>query len=251
MKSTFFTGPPSRGLLARGLLRHRPPAGPCSTSWETPRNDPKPFSPLDRPARASSSHRGIDRGRDAACHAGAKPGQPLLPFVGIGEGGHQRTSPNGRTGTSAAPSGTIAAMRRSLAWLSALPLMLAGSQAAHVLAYRWVFPSSQMRLHELLSTGHGYMDRLPMVLGVTGAVALISLLVGVADAARGRRLRGLPAWAFALLPLTAFVLQEILERSVDTGTFVWQAVESPTFVPGLALQLPFAAVAYVAARLLL
>jgi len=142
-------------------------------------------------------------------------------------------------------------MRRSLAWLSALPLMLAGSQSAHVLAYRWVFPSSQVRLHELLSTGHGYMDRLPMVLGVTGAVALISLLVGVADAARGRRLRGLPAWAFALLPLTAFVLQEILERSLDTGTFVWQAVESPTFVPGLALQLPFAAVAYVAARLLL
>ena len=115
--------------------------------------------------------------------------------------------------------------------------MLAGSQAAHVLAYRWVFPSSQMRLHELLSTGHGYMDRLPMVLGVTGAVALISLLVGVADAARGRRLRGLPAWAFALLPLTAFVLQEILERSLDTGTFVWQAVESPTFVPGLALRI--------------
>jgi len=47
------------------------------------------------------------------------------------------------------------------------------------------------------------------------------------------------------------VVQEILERSLHSGTFVWRAVESPTFVPGLVLQLPFAALAYVAARLLL
>lgn len=142
-------------------------------------------------------------------------------------------------------------MRRSLVWLSALPLMLAGSQVAHVFAYRWVYPSTQVRLHALLLTGHGYMDRLPVALGIAGAVMLVSLLVGVADAASGRSSRGLPAWAFALLPLTTFVLQEILERSLHTGTFVWQAVESPTFVPGLLLQLPFAVVAYVIARLLL
>jgi len=142
-------------------------------------------------------------------------------------------------------------MRRSLAWLSALPLMLAGSQVAHVVAYRLVYPSSHVRLRELVSTGHGYMDQLPLVLGIGGAVALISLLVGAADAARGRSLRALPAWAFALLPPAAFVLQEILERSLHTGTFVWQAVESPTFIPGLALQLPVALLAYVTARLLL
>jgi hypothetical protein len=142
-------------------------------------------------------------------------------------------------------------MRRSLAWLSVLPLMLAGSQVAHVLAYRWVYPSSQVRLHALLSTGHGYMDRLPLVLAIAAAVAFVSLLVAVADTARGRGLRGLPAWAFALLPLLTFVVQEILERSLHSGTFVWQAVEAPTFVPGLVLQLPFAAVAYLLARLLL
>jgi hypothetical protein len=142
-------------------------------------------------------------------------------------------------------------MRRSLAWLSALPLIVAGSQVAHVFAYRWVYPSSQVRSRELLSTGHSYMDRLPLVFGIGGAVALVSLLVAVADAARGRRLRRLPAWAFALLPLATFVLQEILERSLHTGTFVWQAVESPTFLPGPVLQLPFAAAAYLIARLLL
>jgi hypothetical protein len=142
-------------------------------------------------------------------------------------------------------------MRRSLAWASALPLIVAGSQVAHVFAYRWVYPSSRVRLHALLSTGHGYMDRLPLVFGVAGAVALVSVVVAVVDAARGRSLRALPAWAFAALPLVAFVLQEILERSLHSGTFVWQAVESPTFVPGLVLQLPFAAAAWLVARLLL
>jgi hypothetical protein len=129
--------------------------------------------------------------------------------------------------------------------------MLAGSEVAHVLAYRWVYPSSQVRLHALLATGHGYMDRLPLLFGVAGAVVLVSLVVGIGDAARGRSARPLPAWAFALLPLTAFSLQEILERSLHTGTFMWQAVESPTFVPGLVLQLPFAVAAFVTARLLL
>jgi len=142
-------------------------------------------------------------------------------------------------------------MRRALAWLLALPLMVGGSQAAHVLAYRWVYPSSGVRLHALVVTGHGYMSRLPVVLAAAAAVALVSLAVAAADAACGRSVRALPAWAFALLPPAAFVLQEILERSIHTGTFFWQAVETPTFLPGLLLQLPFAAAAYAAARLLL
>jgi hypothetical protein len=129
--------------------------------------------------------------------------------------------------------------------------MLAGSQAAHVLAYRLVYPSASLRVQELVSTGHGYMSRLPLALGIGVAIVFLSLLVGVADAARGRRARGLPAWAFALLPLLAFALQEVLEVSLHTGTFVWQAVERPTFVPGLALQLPFAGLVYLVARLLL
>jgi hypothetical protein len=142
-------------------------------------------------------------------------------------------------------------MRRGLAWLFALPLMLAGSQAAHVLAYRWVYPSSDVRLHALFVTGHGYLDRLPFVLAAGGAVALVALVFAATDAARGRHVERLPAAAFALLPPVAFVLQEVLERSVHSGTFVWQAVEAPTFLPGLVLQLPFAVAAYLVARLLL
>jgi hypothetical protein len=131
-------------------------------------------------------------------------------------------------------------------------LIFAGSQAAHVVAYRLVYPSSQVRMQELLATGHGTMQRLlPLALAVACAMALVSLVAAAAQAAHGRPVRGVPAWAFGALPLAAFTVQEVLERSLHTGTFVWQALESPTYLPGLALQLPFALAAWQAARVLL
>jgi hypothetical protein len=142
-------------------------------------------------------------------------------------------------------------MRRSLAWLVAVPLMLAGSQAAHVLAYRWVYPQAGVRLDALVRTGHGYMSLLPFALAVAAAVAALSLVVTAADAARGRRARALPAWAFALLPLVGFAVQEHVERWLYSGVVPWHEALAPTFLPGLVLQLPFAALAFLAARLLL
>lgn len=47
--------------------------------------------------------------------------------------------------------------RRIAAWLLSLPLMVAGSQVAHALAYQWVYPQARVRLSALLSTGHGYL----------------------------------------------------------------------------------------------
>jgi hypothetical protein len=142
-------------------------------------------------------------------------------------------------------------MRRGLAWLISLPLILAGSQVAHVLAYRWVYPDAHVRLAALVRTGHGYLSLLPFALGAAGSVTLLSLAVSAADAARGRRGRPLPPWAFALLPLAAFTVQEHLERWLYSGVVPWHEVAAPTFLPGLALQLPFGALAYLAARLLL
>ena len=140
-------------------------------------------------------------------------------------------------------------MRRGLAWALTLPFVLLGTQAAHALAYELVFPQAHMRV--LLATGHGYLTYLPLVLGLAGAVALAALCVAAVDAARGRPARKLPAWAFALLPPAMFVAQEVLELSFRTGTFGWHALLAPTFIPGLALQLPIALAAYIAARLLL
>jgi hypothetical protein len=150
-----------------------------------------------------------------------------------------------------APSGTVHGMRRSLTWLVAVPLLLASSQAAHIVAYRIVYPGTPFRAHALLATGHGYLDRLPLALGVAGAIALVALLATAVDASRGLAPRPLPPWAFAVLAPAAFVLQEHLERSIHSGTFAWQTAAAPTFLPGLLAQIPLALVAWLAARLLL
>jgi hypothetical protein len=142
-------------------------------------------------------------------------------------------------------------MRRSLAWLVAVPLMLAGSQVAHVLAYRIVYPQASVRLRDLVETGHGYMSALPLALGVAGAIVVLSLAASAADAARGRGVRPLPMWAFALLPVVGFAVQEYIERWLTWGFFPWSAGLEPTFVIGIVLQVPFGVVAYLAARFLL
>jgi hypothetical protein len=142
-------------------------------------------------------------------------------------------------------------MRRRLAWLVALPAMLTGSQFAHAIAYRWVYPEAHVRLVRMAATGHGYLAWVPLALGVAGAVVLVALVAAGFDAARGRTIRDIPAGAFALLPPLAFVLQEFLELSLHLGRPGWQFVAAPTFVPGLLLQLPFAVLAYVAANVLL
>jgi hypothetical protein len=142
-------------------------------------------------------------------------------------------------------------MRRRLAWGVALPLALAGTQAAHALAYALVYPQASLRGAALAATGHSYFTWLPAVLVGAAACALLSLGGTVVSAARGRTEHAAPAWALALLAPTVFGLQEILELSLHTGTFGWHAVLAPTFLPGLALQLPFALAAYLAARMLL
>jgi hypothetical protein len=129
--------------------------------------------------------------------------------------------------------------------------MLAGSQAAHALAYRLVFPDASVRLHVLALTGHGYLAWLPLALAVAGALGLVGFAFAVGDVARGRHVRELTPAAFALLPPVTFVVQELVELSLHTGTDGWHAFAEPTFLPGLALQLPFALLAYLAARLLL
>jgi hypothetical protein len=142
-------------------------------------------------------------------------------------------------------------MRRRLAWGVALPLALAGTQAAHALAYAFVYPEASFRGAALAATGHSYFMWLPALLAAAGACALLSLGGTVVAAARGSTEHVAPAWALALLAPTVFCLQEILELSLHTGAFGWHAVLAPTFLPGLALQLPFALAAYLVARLLL
>ena len=55
-------------------------------------------------------------------------------------------------------------MRRSLAWLIAVPLMLGGSQLAHALAYRIAYPQAHVRVVEQQHTAR----RQPVATGAPG-----------------------------------------------------------------------------------
>jgi len=140
--------------------------------------------------------------------------------------------------------------RRAAAWLLMLPLMLAGSQLAHVLAYRLVYPQSQVRLRELLATGHSYMGYMPLLLGIGAALELVAFGSLVAGGVRRRGRAPVSPWAFALLPPLGFALQEFLERWLAGASYPWWMVLQPTFRIGLLLQLPFALAAFLVARLL-
>jgi len=108
-------------------------------------------------------------------------------------------------------------------WLVSLPFMAVGCLAAHSLAYHLVAAPAER---------HGYLAFAPLFLGVLGAVALVGLV---------RRGRARSPLAFAALPPLAFVVQEHAER-------LQLVVTEPAFLVGLALQLPFALAALVAAR---
>jgi len=145
--------------------------------------------------------------------------------------------------------------RRLATWLLSLPLMIAGTQLAHVLAYRLVYPDAHVRLSRLLLTGHAYMvgslGYLPLVLAVVGALDLLAVGWVFAGSVRRSLQRPVPPLAFALLPPLCFTLQELIERWLCGSSFPWWVVLQPTFRIGLLLQLPFALLAFMGARLLL
>lgn len=127
--------------------------------------------------------------------------------------------------------------------------MVAGTELAHALAYRLVYPQASVRWHVLASTGHGYTAWFPLLAGLLGGIVVTALVSEAVDASRGRPARSLPAWAFGLLPLAGFTVQEFTERWLALGGFPWWMVEQPTFRVGLVLQLPFALAAFLVARL--
>jgi hypothetical protein len=142
-------------------------------------------------------------------------------------------------------------VRRALTWLVALPVMVVGSQVAHGLAYWWAYPLTDLRAAVLAHSGHGYMAYAPVAVGFLLAVELVAMAVAVVDRVRDRPARGLPPWAFILMPAIGFTLQEHLERLFAIGVFPWWAMQEPSFWRGLVLQLPLGLLAYLIARLLL
>src|SRR5713226_8747903 len=142
-------------------------------------------------------------------------------------------------------------MRQRLPWLLALPLMAAGSLAAHSLSYLFVSARAAEgagEASERASRGGG--SYLVLFLGILAATAV------AATGARlllSRRQRGsaVSPWLFFVLPPLAFALQEFAERVLRAEAFPFQAALEPRFLLGLLLQLPFGLLALLVARALL
>lgn len=142
-------------------------------------------------------------------------------------------------------------MRRLLALLVTLPLVLAGSFAAHQAGFAFAAPAAAQRGRLLAETGHAYLVHLPLVLVALGSVVAIGGLLAVRAELRSPRAACAASWPYALVAPAAFAVQEHLERLLHGGRPPLDLLAEPAFVAGLALQVPVALLAVVLARLVL
>jgi uncharacterized membrane protein YhaH (DUF805 family) len=140
---------------------------------------------------------------------------------------------------------------RRAVWLVCLVLVAVGGLLAHLAAYQLIPAGQAHRVHAVQEAGHGSFVHLRFCLALCAALMLVGLAGIAVDRMRGRSARSAPLWLFALLPPLGFAVQEHLERFLHTGTPTFaMAIEAP-FLLGLALQVPFALIAFFAARALL
>jgi hypothetical protein len=138
-------------------------------------------------------------------------------------------------------------MRHRLAWLVTMPISLLGAQLAHLTVNALVgAPAGE--LFQAGGPGSGVAMGLIAVLGAVLALAFTARIAGAWTAPERAAVRLLP---FAMVAPTAFVLQEQLETALRGGGLSFATMLEPTFLPGLALQMPFALAAYLVARALL
>jgi hypothetical protein len=140
---------------------------------------------------------------------------------------------------------------RRAVWLVCLVLVAVGGLFAHLAAYHLIAPERAHREHLLQASGHSYFGHLRLCLALCAAIALLGLAGVVVDRLRGGQIGPPPLWIFALLPPLGFVVQEHVERFLSTGTTPYATALEPAFLLGFALQVPFALIAFFAARALL
>jgi hypothetical protein len=139
---------------------------------------------------------------------------------------------------------------RVAGWVLALPLAVASWLGAHCLSYWLVSPGAEEHMGLHADHGHAWFGYGPSlaIWGLALVVAGVALCVG--EGQRGRRPSGPPALLFALLPTAGFVVQEHVERVIGTGSVPVDLAAEPTFLVGLALQVPFALAALLLTRAL-
>jgi len=141
-------------------------------------------------------------------------------------------------------------MRQRVAWVSIVPLMVAGLLAGHSLGYRLALPDAHTRGDALAVSGHGYLGYAPLALVVCLGALLAALVLRALATFKGMPNRPAASPAIVLLPPIAFIVQEYVERLAYSGHVHWTTALQPSFLVGLALQLPFALAALLIAWVL-
>lgn len=180
------------------------------------------------------------------------PGPRRFGFGGLPPGSCCQSGPAERQACD-----NLVVCRRRLPWLLALSLTAAGSLAAHAVGSA-VAPTADgghgeagepAALHERVS--NGYAGHVVLWLGIAAALLAVVGVRAVVARTRSRDSRGVGAGCFFLLPLIAYSSQELVERLLHAESFPFDALLEPRLLLGLALQLPFAAVALSVGWLLL
>jgi hypothetical protein len=141
-------------------------------------------------------------------------------------------------------------MRTARMWLLSVPLIAAGSLAAHSLAYRLAVPDEHAREVAYRHSGHAYLKVAPYVSALCVALVLAAVLAHALRPAAARTVGRVALWPFVVLPLVFFALQEHAERFVGVGSFPFAAMLEKPCLFGIALQIPLGLFAYAIARVL-
>ena len=136
-------------------------------------------------------------------------------------------------------------------WSLSLPLAAVGWLAGHSLAYTLVVPHDAHREELLAETGHAYLAGTPHVVSCALTLVLAGLVLAVYEGVRGHARARVPVWPVVLLPPLGFAAQEYLERLIELNAFPAGAALEPTFLVGIALQLPLGAAALLVANAVL
>jgi hypothetical protein len=127
------------------------------------------------------------------------------------------------------------------AWLVALPIAAASWLSAHCLGYLLVPPAKPDTMHHHMDESHNWFASMPVLVAAGVTVLAAGLVLCVGEGWGGRQGSSpAPSRVFALLPAVGFVVQEHLEHFLASGSAPYEVALEPTFLTGLALQLPFA-----------
>jgi hypothetical protein len=120
---------------------------------------------------------------------------------------------------------------------------------AHCLAFVLVPPAGGEHMHHHVERGHTYFGSAPVLIAALVTVLAAGLVLCVGEGLRGDTARWAPpALLFALLPPVGFIVHQHLEELVRSGSTSVDLIAEPTFLTGLALQLPFIVVALLLCR---